>query len=49
MRTAVPDVLTDSRRRLPSSDRPRCHAAVSRWLGERWPFEREIYADRPTA
>ena len=25
------------------------HAAVSRWLAERWPFERPIYADRPTA
>ena len=24
-------------------------AAVSQWLGERWPFERAIYADRPTA
>ena len=23
------------------------HAAVSRWLVERWPFERAIYADRP--
>ena len=23
------------------------HAAVSRWLVERWPFERTIYADRP--
>jgi hypothetical protein len=23
------------------------HAAVSRWLAERWPFERVIYADRP--
>jgi len=22
------------------------HAAVSRWLAERWPFERVIYADR---
>ena len=22
------------------------HAAVSRWLAERWPFERAIYADR---
>ena len=27
-------------------DRP-LHAAVSRWLVERWPFERTIYADRP--
>ncbi len=25
------------------------HAAVSRWLVERWPFERAIYADRPIA
>jgi len=25
------------------------HAAVSRWLIERWPFEDAIYADRPTA
>lgn len=25
------------------------HAAVSRWLVARWPFERVIYADRPTA
>jgi hypothetical protein len=25
------------------------HAAVSRWLAERWPFERVIYADRPTS
>ena len=25
------------------------HAAVSRWLAGRWPFERAIYADRPTA
>ena len=25
------------------------HAAVSRWLDERWPFERVIYADRPIA
>ena len=25
------------------------HAAVSRWLVERWPFERVIYADRPMA
>src|SRR5918999_4001616 len=24
-------------------------AAVSRWLVERWPFERPIYADRPMA
>jgi hypothetical protein len=23
------------------------HAAVSRWLAERWPFERVIYAARP--
>jgi hypothetical protein len=23
------------------------HAAVSRWLAERWPFDRVIYADRP--
>jgi hypothetical protein len=23
------------------------HAAVSRWLAERWPFEHAIYADRP--
>jgi hypothetical protein len=23
------------------------HAAVSRWLVERWPFERVVYADRP--
>lgn len=23
------------------------HAAVSRWLAERWPFERVRYADRP--
>ena len=23
------------------------HAAVSRWLVERWPFERVSYADRP--
>jgi hypothetical protein len=23
------------------------HAAVSRWLGERWPFRRVRYADRP--
>jgi hypothetical protein len=23
------------------------HAAVSRWLAERWPFERPIYAARP--
>jgi hypothetical protein len=22
------------------------HAAVSRWLAERWPFERVVYADR---
>jgi hypothetical protein len=22
------------------------HAVVSRWLAERWPFERTIYADR---
>jgi hypothetical protein len=25
------------------------HSAVSRWLVERWPFERAIYADRPIA
>ncbi len=25
----------------------RLHAAVSRWLAERWPFERVRYADRP--
>ena len=25
------------------------HAAVSRWLVERWPFEHAIYADRPMA
>jgi hypothetical protein len=25
------------------------HSAVSRWLVERWPFERAIYADRPVA
>jgi len=25
------------------------HSAVSRWLVERWPFERAIYADRPSA
>jgi len=25
------------------------HAAVSRWLAQRWPFERPIYADRPGA
>jgi len=25
------------------------HVAVSRWLVERWPFERAIYADRPIA
>jgi hypothetical protein len=23
------------------------HAAVSRWLAERWPFERVLYAERP--
>ena len=23
------------------------HAAVSRWLAERWPFQRVLYADRP--
>ena len=23
------------------------HAAVSRWLAERWPFERPLYAPRP--
>jgi len=27
-------------------DRP-LHAAVARWLVERWPFECAIYADRP--
>ena len=27
----------------------RLHAAVSRWLVERWPFERVIYADRSIA
>jgi hypothetical protein len=25
------------------------HTAVSRWLAERWPFARPLYADRPTA
>ena len=25
------------------------HAAVSRWLAERWPFERVTYAERPPA
>jgi hypothetical protein len=25
------------------------HAAVSRWLAERWPFERVIYAERSAA
>ena len=25
------------------------HAAVSRWLVERWPFDRVTYADRPPA
>ncbi|HEX8104094.1 MAG TPA: hypothetical protein VF533_15855 [Solirubrobacteraceae bacterium] len=25
------------------------YAAVSRWLAERWPFERPIYAERPGA
>jgi hypothetical protein len=26
---------------------PVLHAAVSRWLVERWPFERPLYASRP--
>ena len=25
------------------------HAAVSRWLADRWPFERVLYAGRPAA
>ncbi len=25
------------------------HSAVSRWLVERWPFERVVYAERPSA
>jgi hypothetical protein len=26
---------------------PVLHGAVSRWLAERWPFERALYAPRP--
>jgi hypothetical protein len=26
---------------------PALHAAVSRWLAQRWPFERPLYAPRP--